>query len=181
MKNLIFIFVLTVTLIYSSPLVAKVYHTRDSALKNVFSDADTIEKKTLFLDDEDVKKIEALAKVKLDTKIFTFYIGKKKEAVLGYVIFGSHVIRTKPEVYMVVINPDASIKFVEILAFYEPEEYLPIKKWFEQFVGRVLDDTFFPKRGIVAVSGATLSVNGITQEIRKALAVFQIMIIGEKK
>ena len=135
MKNLIFICVLTVTLIYSSPLVAKVYHTRDSALKNAFSDADTIEKKTLFLDDEDVKKIEALAKVKLDTKIFTFYIGKKKEAVLGYVIFGSHVIRTKPEVYMVVINPDASIKFVEILAFYEPEEYLPIKKWFEEING----------------------------------------------
>ena len=89
------------------------------------------------------------------------------------------MVRTKQEVYLVVINPDSSIKQVEILAFYEPEEYLPSKRWFQKFAGKILDNELWPRRGISAVTGATLSVNGITQEIRKVLAVFKIMVIKE--
>lgn len=165
----------------ATSIFAKVYQTKEKALRLAFPEAGTIEKKTVFLDSEDQKKVEAVAKVKVDSKIFTFYTGKIGQVILGYAIFGSHIVRTKPEVYMVVINPDGSLKSVEILAFYEPEEYLPPKRWFEQFTDKVLDDTLWPKRGIRAVSGATLSVNSITQEVRKALAVFQVMILKKEK
>jgi len=85
--------------------------------------------------------IQEISKAKIESKLFTYYTVRGKDSILGYAIFGSHIVRTKPEVYMVVINPDGSIRYIEILAFYEPEEYLPPKRWFEQFNGKVLDDT----------------------------------------
>ena len=159
---------------------AKVYRTKEEAIKQAFPDADAVEKETVFLNDEEKKQAEELGRVKLDSKVFTFYIGKKGKNAVGYAVFGSHIVRTKPEVYVVVINPDGSLRHVEILAFYEPQEYLPFQKWFEQFAGKVLDDSLWPKRGIHAVAGATLSVNGITQEVRKTLAVFKVMILKDK-
>ncbi|MDO8734082.1 MAG: FMN-binding protein, partial [Elusimicrobiota bacterium] len=72
-------------------------------------------------------------------------------------------------------------KQVEIMAFYEPEERLPSKKWFKQFAGKILNDELWPKKGIDAVTGATISVNSITQEVRKILAVFKIMINNYNK
>ncbi len=166
-------------LFWGSQSEGKVYLTKDDALKKAFPDA-VIERKTLFLSDEDVKRVESLSGTKVESKILTYYIATKGDSIIGYAIFGSHIVRTKPEIYTTVINPDGSIKYVEILAFYEPEEYLPPKRWFEQFNGKVLDDNLWTKRGISAVTGATLSANGITQEVRKALAVFQIMILKKE-
>jgi hypothetical protein len=174
MRILILLFIIII--LWGSPAMSKVYLTKDDALKKAFPDAE-IERKTLFLTNEDVEMVETLSVTKVESKLFTYYTARGKDSILGYAIFGSHIVRTKPEVYMVVINPDGSIRYIEILAFYEPEEYLPPKRWFEQFAGKVLDDTLWTKRGISAVTGATLSANGITQEVRKTLSVFQIMIL----
>lgn len=173
----IIILLFTIAILWGSLSEAKVYRTKDDALKKAFPDANGVERLTLFLSDDDVKHIEALSKAKVESKIITYYMAKGKDGVIGYAFFGSHIVRTKPEIYMAVINPDGSIKHVEILAFYEPEEYLPPKRWFEQFAGKVLDDTLYHKRGISALTGATLSANGITQEVRKTLSVFKIMIL----
>jgi len=177
--TLIITFAIGMGLHAPSIVEGKVYKTKDDALKEVFPDADAVEKINVFLGKEEQKKIEAMAKSKLESRIFTFYAGRKGNTIAGYAVFGSHVVRTKQEVYMVVINPDSSIRQVEILAFYEPEEYLPSKKWFQKFSGKILDNELWPRRGIIAVTGATLSVNGLTQEVRKVLAVFKIMVIKE--
>lgn len=179
MRILILILTLSIIILWCSPSEAKVYLTKDDALKKAFPEAE-IERKTLFLTDEDIKKIESISKTRLESKLFTYYIARRKEDILGYALFGSHIVRTKPEVYMVVIDPDGKLNHIKILAFYEPEEYLPPKRWFEQFNGKVLDDNLWTRRGISAVTGATLSANGITQEVRKALAVFQIMILKKE-
>ncbi len=163
-----------------TPAYAKVYHTKEDALKLAFPDIQEIEKKTVFLDEVQEKKIEEFAKTKIEGRVFTFYVGKKDSKVIGYAIFGSNVVRTKPEVYMAVINPDGSLRLIEILAFYEPEEYLPSKKWFRQFHNKTLDDDLWLKRGINAISGATMSANGIIREVRKVLAVFKVAILEEK-
>ena len=179
MRLLILILTLSTAILYGSQSEGKVYLTKDDALKKAFPDAE-IERKTLFLTDGEVKRTESLSGAKVESKILTYYIAVENGGVIGYAFFESHIVRTKPEVYMVIINPDGSLNHIKILAFYEPEEYLPPKRWFEQFNGKVLDDNLWTKRGISAVTGATLSANGITQEVRKALAVFQIMILKKE-
>lgn len=163
-----------------TPSYAKVYYTKEDALKLAFPDGTKVEKKTVFLDTKQKEKIEELARTKVESRVFTFYVGEKDGEVVGYALFGSHVVRTKPEVYMAVIKPDGSLGFIEILAFYEPEEYLPSKKWFRQFNNKGLNDDLWLKRGINAISGATMSANGIIRETRIALAVFKVTILEEK-
>lgn len=168
---------LSLLVLTGNPLYAKVYTTKEEALKKAFGGSSTIERENLFLAEEDVKRIEALSRTRMESRLFTYYRAVEKRKITGYAYIGSHVVRTKPEIYMAVINPDGSARYVEILAFYEPEEYLPVKRWFDQFGNRKLDDTLWPRSGIHAVTGATMSVNGITREVRMVLAVFELMII----
>jgi hypothetical protein len=155
--------------------LARVYYTKEEALKLAFPEAETIKKKTIFLDKENKREIEALARLKIDSSIYIFYLPQQGQDIIGYALFGSRIVRTNPLVYMIVINLEGNLKEVRVLASYEAEEYLPPRSWLEQFRGRILDDNLWPKRGLTAISGATLSVHAITQEVRKTLSVFKII------
>lgn len=177
------LFALTASILFwHGPLWAKVYLTKDEALKQAFPGAATIERSTLFFDEEDVKRIQELSKAKVESKIFNYYTAKEGNRIVGYAVFESHIVRTKPEVFMAVITPKGEVERIEILAFYEPEEYLPPKRWLAIFKGKRLDDQLRVRRGIHAISGATMTVEGLTREIRKVLAVFELKIIkGEER
>lgn len=163
-------------LIWHGPVPAKVYFTRDEALKRAFPGAQ-LERRTLFFDDDDVKRIQDLSKARVESKIFNYYQATAGGRVIGYAVLESHIVRTKPEVFMAVITPRGEVERIEILAFYEPEEYLPPSRWLDLFKGRRLDDQLRVRRGISAVSGATMTVEGLTREIRKVLAVFELKIL----
>lgn len=178
MQILLTIFIMFIHLLGEDVAYAKVYFTRENALSMAFPGASAIEKKTLFLSLDEQKRIEELAKVKLDSRMVTFYVGKGDGKVVGYAYLGSQVIRTKYAVFMVVINPDKTVKSVHVLAFYEPEEYLPPQRWFMQFSEKVLNEGLWPKRDIHAVTGATMSVYSITREVRKVLAIYEVVGAG---
>ena len=178
MKNYIPILSLAATLLWTNPVTGKVYLTKDDALKQAFRDAHGIERLTIFLDDEDIKQVQELSKVKVESKLFTYYVAKGKDnEIIGYAVFESHIVRTKPEVFMAVINHKGEIDYIEILAFYEPVEYLPPKRWLHLFKGRRLDDKLRVKSGISAISGASITAEGITREIRRLLATFELMVL----
>ena len=182
MKNFLkFIFGILIFVI-SSDLEAQVYLTQEQALKLAFPDSATVvERKTLFLTDDQVKEIQAQAKAKVESKLVTYYAGKNTEGVDGYAFFEINIVRTMPETFMVVVNPNGAVRFVEILAFYEPPDYLPTKRWFELYKEKELNKDLWVKRGIPNISGATLSSNAITAGVRKALATFKVAIMKEKK
>jgi len=45
------------------------------------------------------------------------------------------------------------------------------------FKGRRLDDKLRVKSGISAISGASIKAEGITREIRRLLATFELMVL----
>lgn len=159
---------------------AQVFKTQQVALQEAFPDNDSIGRKVLFLTDEQVDQIQKLAKAKLDSKIITFYFATKADSVLGYAFFETNIVRTKPETFMVVLSSDAKVKYVEVLAFYEPLDYLPTSNWFKLFTNKVLNNNLWPKRDIHNVTGATLSVQAITQGVRKMLAIYQVAMSKEE-
>lgn len=170
---------LIATLLITAFAEAKVYSTQEDALKTAFPGSE-IEKKSLYLTEEEKSRIESLAKMKLDSRLFVYYVGRHDGKVTGYAAVTSNVVRTKQAVAMVVLNPDKTLRSVEVLAFYEPEEYLPRAAWFRQFSGQALSDRLRPGMDIHAVTGATLSVNSFTGEARKVLAVFDVMERGKQ-
>ncbi|HHL39995.1 MAG TPA: FMN-binding protein [Deltaproteobacteria bacterium] len=159
---------------------AKVFSTRDEALARVFAGADRVERVSAFLSREEMAAASKLAAVAVDSGLFTYYRAVKDGAVQGYAVFASHVVRTRQAVTLVVVEPDLRVRSVEVLAFFEPREYLPSKRWFALFRGLVLGEDLRPGRDVRAVTGATLSVATITAEVRKTLAVLEVLL-GEKK
>ncbi len=158
---------------------AQVFMTKDEALKRVFPEGTQIERKTIFLMPQQIQLIESRAKAKVESKVVTYYTGKQRDTVVGYVFFETHVVRTMPETFLLVVSPVGVVQRVEILAFYEPEDYLPPQRWLGLFRGKVLDDDLWVKRGIQAISGATLSAQAITSGVRRLLATFQIAVPKE--
>jgi len=153
---------------------AKVYMTKDKALSMVFPHADRIDKQHVFLSPTMKKDIENKSKTKLGSNIYTFYVGIKNNTPIGYSLLSTHTVRTKSETVLITINPDATIKQIDILAFFEPTEYMPTERWIRIFPHKTLLRSLRIGRDIPNISGATLTSNAILDSIRKSLALFEI-------
>lgn len=153
--------------------------SKDDALKLAFPDADRIETINLFLTDAQVVQVKQRSGVTLDSPIYTFYVGKKGQQTTGYAAIEAATVRTLPETVMVVLNPDGTVRFTEILAFFEPPEYMPPKRWLDQFKKIQLSPTLRVGREIHGISGATLSAQAITRQVRKTAALGEILLAGD--
>lgn len=156
---------------------AQVYLTKEEALKMYLGES--FERKTIFLTDDQVKAIQHSAKAKVESKILTYYVGKKNTSVTAYAFLETRTVRTMPATYIVVVNPDGSIRAMEMLAFYEPEDYLPPKRWMKTFEKKTVDDDLWLKRGVFNIAGATLSAQAIAESVRRILTTYNLVIPKE--
>jgi len=158
-----------------SPSFATIFYSKNEAMELAFGKGAQVEQLSLFPDDNQVAKIQQDAKVKLDSGLFTFYVGKDQGKIMGYAAIETSTVRTKPETLMIVLTPDGELQKVYTLAFHEPPEYQPPERWFEQLYKRPLADMDFNK-GVDGISGATLSTRSALTSIRKVMAIYQVMV-----
>ena len=154
---------------------ATIFYSKNEAMELAFGKGSEVESLPLFPDDTEIARIQELAKSKLESGLFTFYVGKAQQKVLGYAAIETSTVRTKPETLMIVLTPEGELRNVYTLAFHEPPEYQPPQRWFEQLYQRPLADMDFNK-GVDGISGATLSTRSALTSIRKVMAVYQVMI-----
>jgi hypothetical protein len=157
-------------------LFAKVFYAKEEALRTAFPEADTIDKETFFLTDDQKRQVEALARTRLDSKLVTVYIGKRAKKPLGYAIIDVHTVRTLPEAVMVVLSPEGRVASTLVLAFYEPLEYLPNERWLRQFDQATLTPDLRVGGRIAGITGATLTARAMSESVRKVLALHQVLI-----
>ncbi len=153
---------------------AQIFYSKNEALELAFGKA-PIENLSLFPDEVQSAKIEQLAKIKLESGLFTFYVGKEGDKVLGYAAIESETVRTKPETIMIILTPNGEVRGVHLLAFHEPAEYMPPARWFELLTKRDVENMDFSK-GVDAISGATLSTRSALNSVRKVQAFYQVMV-----
>ncbi|WP_031437337.1 FMN-binding protein [Methylobacter tundripaludum] len=159
----------------ATPSFATIFYSKNEALELAFGKSAQVEQLSLFPDEQQIAKIEELAKVKLDSGLFTFYVGKDQGKVLGYAAIETVTVRTKPETLMIVLTADGELRNVTTLAFHEPPEYQPPERWFEQLYKRPLADMDFNK-GVDGISGATLSTRAAVSSVRKVMAIYQVLV-----
>ena len=164
----------------SGPAEGKVFESRKEAVASAFPDADRVAEQSFVLDDEQVRAVESLAHARLDSKLVTLYTGLKGEQVLGYALIEVHTVRTLPEAFLVVISPEGEIRSLRMLAFYEPPEYLPTARWLEQFHDEKLSPELLLQRKIHGIAGATLSARAVTGGVRRALALYEVLVKGAR-
>lgn len=162
-------------LVTATPGLATVFYSKTEAMELAFGKEAEVEQMSLFPDDQQMNVIQQLARVKLDSGLFTFYVGKKQGKILGYAAIETSTVRTKPETLMIVLTPEGELNNVHTLAFHEPPEYMPPSRWFEQLYKRVLAEMDVNK-GVDGISGATLSTHASIDSIRKVMAIYQVLM-----
>ncbi len=125
-----------------------------------------VDMQSLFLTDVQVAQIEQLAQGKIESKLFTFYVGHHKGNLLGYAAIISRTVRTKPETLLIVLTPKGELKQIHVLAFHEPPEYEPPPRWFAQLYHRQLAELNL-NYGIQGNTSATLSSRAAVSSARK--------------
>jgi electron transport complex protein RnfG len=156
-----------------------VFLTPSEALLKAFTPSAKVERRSIFLTEPQAAAIEKAAGAKLDSKIFTYYTGRDAHGVVGTALFDTAIVRTMPVTYMVLLQPSGEIRYVEVLAFHEPDDYLPRSEWLDLYKGKRQEDSLRLRRDIPNVAGASLTAQTLNSGIRKLLAVYRTVIAAE--
>ena len=165
-------------LLLPTMLQAKII-SRDEALKLAFPGAE-IRQSMIFLTKDEQDQASKLAGVPIESGLVARYDALKDQKSIGRAYLDTHIVRTKKESLLIVLNEDGKIQRIEIVAFQEPPEYLPSEKWYEQFEGKSLDPELRLNKEIHPVTGATLTAQASTDASRRVLAIDQILLKRKK-
>lgn len=161
-------------LVLSWPVVgwAGVYKTQEQALTEVFPGG--YERVTKFLTEEQIRGAEKRSRSRVESKIVTYYVGRTADGEpAGMAFFDTHTVRTSKEILFVWIEPRGSVAGLEILAFYEPEDYKIRPGWLARMKGKNGKDELTLGRDLDGVTGATLTVRALSAAVRRSLALYQ--------
>jgi transcriptional regulator of nitric oxide reductase len=161
----------------ATPAHAKVFFSKKEALALAFPESDRVDEKSLLLDDAQAQRVEELSRSRLESRLLRIYTGYRGEERLGYAFIDVHTVRTLPEAFMVVLTPAGVVRDVRLLAFHEPLEYMPSARWYQQFLNK---DRTAPLRlgdDVHGIVGATLSSRAATEGVRRALALYQVVVV----
>jgi hypothetical protein len=152
-----------------------VYASQAEALADAFPDAERIERRSFALSQAQAAEVERMTGAPLESRLVSLHTAYRGDALQGHAWIDVHVVRTHPEALLVVLTADGSVRSVRVLAFYEPTEYQPPERWLAQFAGERADAPAEHQR-VHAVAGATLSSRAATRGVRRALALYRVLL-----
>jgi hypothetical protein len=162
----------------SAPAFATQYLSPEQAQKLMFPEADAFKPQPLALDSAQMKQVEQLSGLPARSVQWLVVGAYKGGALLGYMVLDDVVGKFELISYAVGINPDASVRQVEILTYREShggEVRLPA--WRRQFVGKTAKGGGLTLgAGVANISGATLSCTHLTDGVRRIAAVAQVAL-----
>jgi Na+-translocating ferredoxin:NAD+ oxidoreductase RnfG subunit len=155
---------------------AAVFETQEQAIARAFPPPARVVRSTVFLSEEQLAEARKAAQAPVDSAVVTRYAAFGTDGtLLGTAYFDAHVVRTAREVLMVVVAPDRTVRSVDVLAFGEPQDYLPRGGWLKRVDGKNLEDGLFVGRALAHVTGATLTTRAIAAAVRRVLAVHSLL------
>ncbi len=183
-----FLWAVLMTLVFGSTLLSAsederredVYMTKKEAFAVAFPGAEKIKKEKKWLTDTQREAIGKILGEEYKERRLTYYFGLNEEGQpIGAMVIGNEIGRSYPITFMVVINPDGTVKDVEIMVYREPHGWeVRFESFLSQFFGRNAGDPF---DNINNITGATLSVRSMTRGVKKAVAEFQVLFIDKVK
>lgn len=146
----------------------------DDALRALYPGC-AIDRQTRYLTDAQKAEVRKLTSAPFDTGIVYPYVVTCNGAAAGVAYFDAHRVRTLPEKLMVAVNPDGTLRRIEVLSFDEPKPYLPPPAWYRQLDGKALDDRLRLGGEVRAIAGATLTATATVEAARRVLALHQVL------
>src|SRR5262249_32121861 len=132
---------------------AKAFQTQQQAIHSAFP-SHQVGRITVFLTQEQIERIEKLARVKVDSRIVIYYVARGASGVEGVAFFDRQVGRTMPVTYAAFVKPPGEPDPLDILSFDEPDDYLPPLRWLQLYRNRALNDDLAIGHAIPRITGA---------------------------
>lgn len=161
---------------FTAPSRATVLISQDEALVLAIPGATWV-RHTAYLKEEQLQDAREKAGrgVEFLTTVVPYYVATKDGSLHGVAYFDTHIVRSKAETVMIVVNPSGQIVRLEVIAFDEPPEYRPRPAWLRQFDGEALTGELALKKAIHPMAGGTLTAHAIVQASRRVLALHEII------
>ena len=158
---------------------AKVFTSQNQALREAFPGATRIDRDSRIVTREELAQIAELTNADDLPRVVVLHTAWQGERVVGYAHIDVHNVRTKPEAFMVVLEPSGVVRSVRVLAFHEPLDYLPTDRWYAQFEGKRGADRLRVGADVHGVVGATLSTRAAAEGVRRMLAYWEVLLRPE--
>lgn len=153
---------------------------RDEALASAYPGA-VITAEQVFLSPAQHKQVAALSGSDTVSAFVVRYVATKGGTLAGRAYVDTHTVRTKRESLLVMLDEQARIKRIEVIAFLEPAEYRAPDAWLRQYNQRVLSPDLAVHRAIRPIAGATLTARAANAAVRRVLAIDQVVQAAEGK
>lgn len=168
---------LAITTAASSFAFATQYLTVEQAQHVMFPDATAFKDASLKLSTDQMRQVEKFSGLparSVNWRVFAAYRG---DLALGYVVLDDVIGKFELISYAVAVNPDASVKQIEILAYRESHGFeIRSPAWRRQFAGKTAEAGLAVGEGIANISGATLSCAHVTDGVRRIAAIAQAVL-----
>jgi Na+-translocating ferredoxin:NAD+ oxidoreductase RnfG subunit len=158
-------------------LKLEVYLTKEQALELAFPGADEIRKEKVWLTDSQRDAIAKLCLQDIQERRITYFVGMKGGKPMGYMVIDHQIGKNYPITFMVVINPDGTVRDVEVMVYREPHGWeIRFENFMRQFFGKDASTDF---RNINSITGATLSVNAMRSGVSRAVSAFKVLFLDK--
>ena len=172
-----FVWVLAAAGAAGAPAFATQYATAEQAQALMFPEATAFRRQDIALTTAQMQQVEKLAGVPSRSVNWRVVAALKGDALIGYVVLDDVIGKFELISYAVGINPDASVRQVEILNYRESHGgEIRNPAWRKQFAGKRAQSGMAIGEGIANISGATLSCTHVTDGVRRIAAVAQVVL-----
>ncbi|MFA5232936.1 MAG: FMN-binding protein [Sulfurimonas sp.] len=161
------------------PLSAKMLISPINAMNQSYGAKSKISEENILLTNIQAKKIQEESNVKLDSNIFKVFKAQLSGKTVGYGVLINRKIRSKNGVVLYLISSDSVLKSIEVIAFNEPMEYVPSKKWMSQFENVNSNTPLNLSKDIPTITGATLSAKSFVDGSKIAFALYNEVLKGK--
>lgn len=170
---------LVILLVSCAPLLAEefdpeVYLTEDQALAWAFPKAQTVEREDNILSSEIKARAEKRLGWKIDENRLTVFLGKKEGKTANYAVITEEIGMVKPISFIVKVNPEGKVEDVAVMVYRESRGgEVRRRRFLYQYKGKKAQSPLRINRDIIGITGATLSVRGISAGIKKVLVLLE--------
>ena len=161
----------------SGAAFAAQYLTVEQAQQVIFPEANAFKPTTLSLNLEQMQQVEKLAGVPARSVAWRVIAAYQGDKLLGHIVLDDVIGKFELISYAVGLQPDASVRQVEILTYRESHGFeIKNANWRKQFVGKKASTGLKVGEGVANISGATLSCAHVTDGVRRIAAIAQIVL-----
>ncbi|MCF7916589.1 MAG: FMN-binding protein [Candidatus Omnitrophica bacterium] len=180
-KRLIYFWInLGILLFISTSLFAKVFESKDEALKDIFKASGTLEKVNLELNNKQKKYLEKELGSAGNKKEFIFYLAKEDGKVKGYATIVWEFGKDGYNKLLVAITTEGKVDTVKVLESRDQKgKEISKKRFLRQFEGKGYKNRLKINRDVMAITGATISSRAAARAVKKSLLIWEIFFHQE--